>query len=83
MSDKTVFDHVTEAWAEALGRADFAADDNFFAIGGSSLAAIRVMRTLGARLGTKLPTRLLFHHQTPRDLAAALAEQLRSAGATP
>ncbi|MFI6321767.1 amino acid adenylation domain-containing protein [Nonomuraea sp. NPDC050556] len=57
---------VASAWAEVLGVALPGPGDDFFALGGHSFAAVRVMGRLGA------PVRLIFEHPVLADLAAAL-----------
>ncbi|QMU22754.1 non-ribosomal peptide synthetase [Gordonia rubripertincta] len=46
---------------------------DFFALGGTSLSATRVTSALGRHLGIRVPTRVLFEHPTPADLAGAVA----------
>ena len=62
-------------WSEVLGLGIVAPDDNFFAIGGHSLAALRLMTRIEAERGLPLPVSLLFAHQTPACLCAALTGQ--------
>lgn len=71
-----------DAFAEALGVSDVAADDNFFELGGHSLLVMRAAAHLEARLGINLPVSMIFEHPTARDLAARLGE-LESKIATP
>lgn len=47
-------------------------EDNFFALGGDSILAIRVTSRLRAALGAEVSPRLLFTHPTVAALAAAL-----------
>ncbi|MCW8128736.1 phosphopantetheine-binding protein, partial [Microbulbifer halophilus] len=61
---------ILDVWRELLGRDNFGVTDNFFDIGGHSLAAIKVVARLRERLGRELPTTLLFDAQTVRALAA-------------
>ncbi|OQS15695.1 hypothetical protein B0T36_06805 [Nocardia donostiensis] len=50
------------------------ADDDFFALGGNSLIATRLMARLGAARNTRIPVRLLFEATTVAELAARLDE---------
>jgi nonribosomal peptide synthetase DhbF len=70
---------VRECWLTALAHEDFGADSDFFAVGGNSLLAAKVMADLSGRLGTRLPMRLLFAGPTVRALGRAVAEH-RGAG---
>ncbi|MFE6489848.1 phosphopantetheine-binding protein, partial [Streptomyces sp. NPDC057757] len=60
-------------FAEALGLARVGADDDFFALGGHSLSATRVVNRLRAELGTDVPLRALFDARTAEALARGLA----------
>jgi len=48
-------------WAEVLGHGDFGIDDNFFAIGGHSLAAARLIAAINDQFSTHLPIATIFH----------------------
>ncbi|MFJ4097480.1 condensation domain-containing protein [Kitasatospora sp. NPDC089913] len=71
-------------WAEVLGLPDVAPDDNFFALGGDSILAIRVV-SAARELGLDIAVVDLFRHQT---LAALVehttpAERVQDSRATP
>jgi amino acid adenylation domain-containing protein len=66
-------------WAELLGHTDFGVTDNFFQVGGHSLAATRLIARLEDGWGVSLPIATLFHAPT----VAQLAEVLQSAGSEP
>jgi len=60
-------------WMEVLGHGDFATSDNFFAIGGDSLSATRLLSLIEQRLGQRLPLASLFQTPTLASLATRLA----------
>jgi amino acid adenylation domain-containing protein len=64
---------VARLWAEVLGIATVGRDDNFFDLGGHSLALAAVHEKLQAELGLRLPMVTLFENTTVRSLAARLA----------
>ncbi len=53
---------------------DLGPDDNFFRIGGNSLAAVRVAMRLSQETGTKVPPHVVFRGRT----VGAIAERLAS-----
>jgi acyl-coenzyme A synthetase/AMP-(fatty) acid ligase len=63
---------VARTWAEVLGVDGIGVHDDFFALGGHSLAATRVMSRLRAALGWAVPARTLFDRPVLADLAAEL-----------
>jgi acyl-coenzyme A synthetase/AMP-(fatty) acid ligase/thioesterase domain-containing protein len=62
-------------WAEVLGHADFGIPDNFFAIGGHSLAAARQIARIEQTLGAAPPLATIFHAPTIAQMALLLQEQ--------
>ncbi|WP_460135959.1 AMP-binding protein [Pseudomonas sp. S1_E04] len=59
-------------WGEVLGVDDLGVTDNFFNVGGHSLAAIKVVSLIRERLSIELPTHLLFERHTVRELVRGL-----------
>lgn len=76
---------VLSVWEEVLGRDDLGVDDDFFALGGHSLAAASVTARLNDALGLDLPPDAVFEAPTVAELAAvvAAAQPLRSGHAGP
>ncbi len=66
---------VAEVFAEVLGLDQVGLDDDFFALGGDSLIAIRVSARLQAALGKDVPVRFLFDTPTVGGLAGCLDNQ--------
>ncbi|MFJ3335011.1 non-ribosomal peptide synthase/polyketide synthase [Streptomyces sp. NPDC086766] len=65
---------VAAAWADVLGVAEVHAGDDFFALGGDSILAVRVAARLRAAFGPGVSPRLLFTRPTVAALAAELGE---------
>ncbi|ANN17168.1 non-ribosomal peptide synthetase [Amycolatopsis orientalis] len=63
---------IARAWCDVLGVAEVGHSDNFFDVGGHSLALARVHAQLTARLGRRIPMVDLFSHPTVRALATHL-----------
>ncbi|MUM27543.1 non-ribosomal peptide synthetase [Mycolicibacterium sp. CBMA 295] len=63
---------VAEVFTEVLGLGRVGLDDDFFALGGDSLIAIRVCARLQSALGRDVPVRYLFDAPTVGDLAECL-----------
>jgi acetoacetyl-CoA synthetase len=59
-------------WESVLGLASLGGDDNFFDVGGSSLAAVSVFQLIHERLGVDLPLSTLLHAPTTNALAALI-----------
>ncbi|MEU3574413.1 phosphopantetheine-binding protein, partial [Kitasatospora sp. NPDC036755] len=72
---------IAQVWAEVLGRERIGADDDFFALGGHSLMALRVVARIKRVLGLSVPTRQVYRHPRLRDLAQHVEFVRRDAGA--
>jgi hypothetical protein len=65
---------IQETWAELLGLDAVGPEDDFFAIGGSSVLVAAAIARLQAKLGLDLPLLALFEAPTPAELAELIAE---------
>jgi mycobactin peptide synthetase MbtE len=63
---------VADVWRSVLGVDAVRATDNFFDVGGHSLALVTVQQRLADLLGRELPVVTLFHYPSVRALAAHL-----------
>lgn len=70
---------IAAVWADVLGRPPVGVHDDFFALGGHSLAAAQIVARVNDRLHTDLPAETLFDRSTVAELAAAVAEHRREA----
>jgi hypothetical protein len=65
---------LAQAWAEVLGREKVGIQDDFFAIGGHSLAATQLVLRLREILGVQLPLPAVFESPTVAAMAARLGD---------
>ena len=72
---------VCRLWAEALGLERVGADDDFFACGGDSMLAARMLATLESRQGVRIPQVALFEHPTVARFAEVLTQTAAPASA--
>ncbi|MGV5049108.1 non-ribosomal peptide synthase/polyketide synthase [Rhodococcus pyridinivorans] len=63
---------VAEAFADVLSMTRIGLDDDFFELGGNSLAATKVVSRIGAALDTRVPVRTFFEASTVEALASAI-----------
>ncbi len=68
---------VLEIWRREFGNEGLGLDDEFFASGGHSLLAVRLVSHLESEIGVRLPMRLLFESATPRLVTQALMGHAR------
>ena len=66
---------VASIWEELLGVQDLGLHDNFFALGGQSLLATRVMTRINEITGVELPVETIFDRPTISGVAQALFER--------
>jgi amino acid adenylation domain-containing protein len=67
-------------WTDVLGHPGVGLDDDFLALGGTSLAAARMLGGLRERLRAEVPMALLLEHVTLREQAAAISRALAAPG---
>jgi amino acid adenylation domain-containing protein len=67
---------VAEVFGEVLGHDRVGVDDDFFALGGTSLLAVRAAAELGGTVEVDVPLRVLFTHRTVRGIAVAVENLL-------
>ena len=65
---------IAQVWCGLLGVSEASADDDFFAIGGNSLSAIRLVDAVEERLGRPFPLDVLFQVGTFGAIVEAYAE---------
>ncbi|MGO3244172.1 MAG: amino acid adenylation domain-containing protein [Halomonas sp.] len=70
-----VEDALAAIWSEVLGTERIGRHDNFFEVGGHSLAAIQISARFTQRFGEALPVRLIFEHPTLAKMATRVALQ--------
>ncbi|WP_033262372.1 condensation domain-containing protein [Amycolatopsis vancoresmycina] len=79
VSDVDTERRVAEVWARALGEAGLGPASDYFAHGGTSIAAITALRTLERDFGVELTFADLYAHPTVRAFAARV-EAVRAEG---
>jgi amino acid adenylation domain-containing protein len=69
---------IAAIWLDVLRAPKIAPEDNFFSLGGNSLAAMQVGNRLQVRFRRRVPTRWLFEHPTLDAYVLVVAAQLRA-----
>jgi len=71
-------EQLTKIWAEVLGIDQVGIHDNFFDLGGHSLAVMRVITRVVKTFQLDLPIKALFESPTVADMAAIIAQNQRN-----
>jgi Syringomycin synthetase protein SyrB1 len=74
--DTAVEQAVAEIWKSALSVSQVGAEDDFFDLGGTSLALINVVVEMSKRFALPLDTSIVARGATVRALASAVREQM-------
>jgi acyl-coenzyme A synthetase/AMP-(fatty) acid ligase len=74
---------LAQIWMEVLGCGPIAPEDNFFEIGGHSLAAIRTMARVREHFSRGIPLAAIFEHPTLEGLRRYLEAYMASATTSP
>ena len=72
--------HVVSVWERVLQIEPIGVDDDFFALGGDSLAALEVASILEEVAGIRVDDAAIFVHSTPKALARSLDSQTPAGG---
>jgi acyl carrier protein len=67
-------------WQDVLETRPISVQDNFFDLGGDSLAAVTMLSSIEQLVGRKVPMYLITEHPTIEGLAVALAEKSKGPG---
>ncbi|MCY7370039.1 MAG: KR domain-containing protein, partial [Polaromonas sp.] len=65
---------IAEVWRDLLGVQEVAPDDDFFALGGHSLAAVRLFAKIRKQFGVDLPLATLFQAPTLAELSRVVSQ---------
>ncbi len=80
VSESELLKAMLPLWQQVLGIREIKPDDDFFALGGHSIAAARLFSLIQQELGRSAPLAVLYDASTPRALAAVLSGGNRSDG---
>ncbi|MFI2620623.1 amino acid adenylation domain-containing protein [Streptomyces sp. NPDC018584] len=75
--DDPLLKQLTEVWSELLEAPSIGPDSNFFALGGNSLLALRMVNRVHTEFGVDLPLGRVFEAPTVREFAASLSKDGR------
>ena len=72
-TDPDLVSKLGDIWSDVLG-VPVKADDDFFALGGDSIAATHIMSRATEVFGFEVPIRMIFESTTLQDLAADIMD---------
>jgi acetoacetyl-CoA synthetase len=78
--DAPTVERLRAIWEAVLGVEPLADDDDFFAVGGTSLLAVRMFHMVAARIDRELPLSTLLEAPTLAELAAVIDDPARRTG---
>jgi acetoacetyl-CoA synthetase len=81
-AEGSIEDRLRAIWEEVLGVAPLRPDDNFFDVGGTSLAAVRLLEAIHERMGLDLPLSILLDAPTIAEMCAAIEAPERGSSRT-
>jgi len=73
MAEPELLQALLPLWQRVLGIHEIAPDDDFFALGGNSIAAAQLFAVIQRKLGYASPLATLYNASTPRQLARILS----------
>ena len=79
-ADDAIEAGLTALWRECLQRPSIAADDDFFACGGSSLLLMQLRKRIADSLGVSVPLSVFARGATPRAVASYIQEAMSKSG---
>ncbi|MER7577579.1 acyl carrier protein [Streptomyces sp. NPDC126514] len=70
-----LIDLLTAVWQDVLGVHDITPDEDFFDLGGDSMAATAITAAIRAHTGRQIPVRMIFDNPTVAELAHAVGRE--------
>ncbi|MEP7192894.1 MAG: phosphopantetheine-binding protein [Actinomycetota bacterium] len=78
-NDTNLDDEMLSIWSEVFDRDDLTDGSDFFALGGDSLMAIRLMAKLRGQFAVRVPLRLVFKEPTLSGFTLAVRDLVNTA----
>jgi len=77
---QTIQAEIISIWKELLEIKEVSLEDEFLLLGGNSMIALRVLARVNERFEMDFPAQALFESATVRELATAIAGELKGQG---